>query len=98
MPYQSDEAQEFLEEEFEDPGFTLYLVEDGKIFFGNRAAEEAARKMKMSGPAVSLAVATYPYLVKIFSILSGRSGVKQPVCDSDKCTRRNESGGVKERG
>lgn len=97
LPYQSEEAQQFLEREFQDPGFTLYLVEDEKVFFGNRAAEEAARKMKMPGPTVSLAFATYPHLVKLFSILSRRTGVRQPVCDGDKCLRRNESGGVKER-
>jgi predicted DCC family thiol-disulfide oxidoreductase YuxK len=97
IPYQSEEAQEFLEGEFQEPGFTLYLIEDEKIFFGDMAAEEAAEKMKMPGPIVSLAVVSYPFLVKLFSVLSGRSGVSQPVCDKEKCVRRNKSGGVKER-
>lgn len=98
ISYESEKAQEILEEEFEDPGFTFYLVEEDKIYFGDRAAQRIAEKLYRSKILGKIFLKFYPHLSKVFSVLSGRKGVRQPECDEEKCLINKESGGVVQRG
>ncbi len=93
--YQSDEARELLDETFEDPGFTLYLFEEDTVYWGSEAAERISEHLGIPGVLRPAVVGTYPHLVKLFSILSGRSGVRQPVCDNERCYHNSETGGSK---
>ncbi len=95
LPYQSDEARKLLEESFEDPGFTLYLFEDDTVYWGSSAAERTSEHLGIPGFLRPAVVSTYPYLVRVFSVLSRRSGVRQPVCDNDRCYHNSRTGGSK---
>lgn len=98
ISYDSEEAQKILEEEFEDPGFTFYLVEEDKIYFGDRAAQRIAEKLYRSKILGKIFLKLYPHLSKVFSVLSGRTSVRQPECDEEKCLINKENGGVVQRG
>lgn len=95
MPYQNEEAQDMLEEAFEDPGFTLYLFEDDRVYWGREAARMAAKKTLLPSIALGPVINFYPWLVKLFSELGGRREVKHPVCRSDRCIVAEEGGGMK---
>lgn len=97
ISYESQEAKEILEEEFEDPGFTFYLIEEEKIYFGNRAAQRIAEKLYRSKIAGKFFLKTYPYLSKLFSILSRRTNLSQPECTDEKCLINTKDGGIVER-
>jgi len=97
MPYSSEEAQEILRQEFSDPGFTFYLVEDEKVFFGDKAAERTAEKFWRSKTLGKFFLKTYPALSKFFSVLSRRKGVKQPECGDERCLVNRKDGGVIQR-
>lgn len=97
LSYSSDQAKKLLEEEFEDPGFTFYLFEEDKIYFGDKAAERTAEKFYRSKIAGKFFLKSYPYLSRLFSILSRRSGIRQPECSDGKCIMKSGSGGVAER-
>lgn len=97
ISYESDEAQKTLEKEFEDPGFTFYLVEDEKIYFGDRAAQRTAEKLYRSKIIGKSFLELYPYLSKLFSVLSRRTGVEQPECSGERCVINQETGGIIER-
>ena len=97
ISYDSNEAQQILEKEFEDPGFTFYLVEDEEIYFGDRAAQRTAEKLYRSRIAGKIFMHLYPSLSRLFSILSRRKGVRKPECRDEKCIVNTESGGLVER-
>lgn len=97
LPYGSDHAKKLLEDEFDDPGFTFYLFEEDKIYFGDRAAERTAGKFYRSKIAGKFFLKSYPYLSRFFSILSRRTGIRQPECSDGKCIMKSGSGGVAER-
>lgn len=97
VPYSSEKAQKILEKEFSDPGFTFYLVEEEKIFFGDKAAERTAEKFWRSKILGKFFLKTYPALSKLFSVLSRRKGVKQPECSDGRCLVNRKDGGVIER-
>lgn len=97
LSFQSDEATELLEEEFEDPGFTFYLVQDSKIYYGDRAAQKTAEKLYRSKIFGKIFLILYPYLSKLFSVLSRRRGVKLPECTDERCLVDTGTGGVLER-
>ena len=97
ISYKSDQAKKLLKEEFEDPGFTFYLFEGDQVFFGDKAAERTAEKFYRSKIAGKFFLKAYPSLSKLFSILSRRTGVKQPECKEGKCIVKSGSGGVVER-
>ena len=97
ISYESDEAQKILEKEFEDPGFTFYLVEDEKIYFGDRAAQRTAEKLYRSKIIGKSFLELYPYLSKLFSVLSRRTDVEQPECSGERCIINQETGGIIER-
>ncbi len=97
ISFDSEEAQKILEKEFKDPGFTFYLVEEEKIYFGDRAAQRTAEKLYRSKIAGKIFLKLYPYLSKTFSVLSRRTGVKQPECSSERCIVNQENGGIIER-
>jgi len=94
VPYDSEEVKVFLESEFEDPGFTFYLVEDDKIYFGDRAAQRIAEKLYRSRMSGKFFLKTYPYFSKVFSVISGRANINQPVCTDERCLVNTEKGGV----
>jgi len=54
IPYSSEQAKKLLEDEFDDPGFTFYLFDEDKIYFGDRAAERTAEKFYRSEKAGKL--------------------------------------------
>lgn len=95
--YDSDKAQNILEEEFEDPGFTFYLVEDKKIYFGDRAAQRTAEKFYRSKIVGEVFLKLYPSLSKLFSVLTRRTEIEQPECSSERCVVNQEEGGIVER-
>lgn len=97
LSYSSEKAQEILEKEFSDPGFTFYLVEDERIFFGDKAAERTAVKFWRSKTLGKFFLKTYPALSKFFSVLSRRQGVKQPKCSGGRCLVNRKDGGVIQR-
>ena len=97
MAYSSSSAQEILEKEFEDPGFTFYMIGDQKVYFGDKAAQEIAVRLYRSKIAGKLFLNLYPYLSKIFSVLSGRRSISQPTCTEDRCIVKGQTGGVVER-
>jgi|GEM_PF-1597790 len=97
ISYQSEEAQKLLEEEFTDPGFTFFLFEEDKIFYGDRAAKRTAEKLYRSKILGKLFYKLYPYLSKIFSFLSRRPEIENPECDQGRCIIENKNGGVVKR-
>ncbi|MDY6788368.1 MAG: hypothetical protein SVV03_00225 [Candidatus Nanohaloarchaea archaeon] len=72
LEYRSDEAQDMLKETFKDPGFTLYLFGESKVYYGSKAAEKTGELLNLPRFLVSFFSKAYPYLVKLFSILSFR--------------------------
>jgi len=94
ISYDSEEAKKILEQEFEDPGFTFYLVEEDKIYFGDKAAQRIAEKLYRSKILGKTFLKLYPYLSKLFSVLSRREGIRQPICDEERCVVNKENGGV----
>lgn len=94
VPFRSEEAQEILQREFSDPGFTFYLVEEEKIYFGDRAAQRIAEKLYRSETIGKFFMKIYPYLSKLFSVLSRRTEVRQPECSEKRCQISSEDGGV----
>ncbi len=94
--YRSDKAQEILKESFDEPGFTLYLFSDEKIFYGNEAAKKTADIIGMPNFMARFFSTVYPFLVKIFSILSFRTRkMKMPKDYSCRsCKLDEESGGM----
>lgn len=97
ISYQSDEAQKMLERELNDPGFTFYLFEDQKIFYGDKAAQRTAEKLYRSKILGKLFYRLYPSLAKLFSTLSRRPEIESPQCEGDRCIIQQEHGGVIER-
>ena len=97
VPYSSDRAQRILEKEFDDPGFTFYLIEEEKIYFGDRAAQRIAEKLYRSRAAGKIFLKLYPFLSRLFSVLSRRPGTRQPECSGERCRINTEDGGVIER-
>jgi predicted DCC family thiol-disulfide oxidoreductase YuxK len=96
IPYQSERAQEMLENEFDEPGFTMYFFEDDKVYWGQEAAREIAKKSFIPVLLVWPAVRFYPQLKRLFTLLTDRSNVSNPVCNSDECEINREDGGIKE--
>lgn len=97
ISYQSKEAQELLEKEFNDPGFTFFLFEEDKIFYGDRAAQRTAEKLYRSKILGKIFYRLYPILSKIFSFLSRRPGIENPKCDGERCIIQQKNGGIIER-
>ncbi|NMJ92675.1 hypothetical protein GLT81_00260 [Nanohaloarchaea archaeon] len=97
MAYGSSSAQEILEKEFEDPGFTFYMIGDQKVYFGDKAAQEIAVRLYRSKIAGRIFLNLYPYLSRTFSVLSGGRSISQPTCTEDRCVVMSQNGGVVER-
>lgn len=92
--YQTDDVQDLLDATFPDPGFTLYLFTEDTVYWGSAAAERAAEQLRFPQILVRLITRLYPALVRLFSILSRRSGVSQPTCTCDTGVTNARSGGV----
>ena len=97
IPYQSEEAQELLEKEFNDPGFTFFLFEEDKIFYGDRAAKRTAEKLYRSKILGKIFYKLYPTLSRLFSFLSRRPEIENPQCDGERCIKENKNGGIVQR-
>jgi predicted DCC family thiol-disulfide oxidoreductase YuxK len=97
MAYNSSSAQEILEKEFEDPGFTFYMISDQKVYFGDKAAQKIAVRLYRSKIAGKVFLNLYPYLSKTFSVLSGGRSISQPTCTEDRCIVKGQTRGVVER-
>ncbi len=95
--YNSELAQQLLEEEFDDPGFTFYLFEKDKIYYGDHAAKRTAERLYRSKTLGGLFYRLYPSLSKFFTVLSRRTGVKNPECSGDRCLIQSDTGGVVKR-
>lgn len=95
IPFQSEEAQKKLKEAFEDPGFTLFLFEDEKVFWGREAARRVAEKSFIPGFIAWPGIRFYPELRKLFSFLSDRAEVREPVCETQSCVVNHKDGGIK---
>ncbi|EGQ43286.1 MAG: hypothetical protein J07AB43_12760 [Candidatus Nanosalina sp. J07AB43] len=97
LAYNSSSAQEILEKEFDDPGFTFYMINSKKVYFGDRAAQEIAVRLYKSKIAGKIFLNLYPYLSKTFSVLSGRGNTAQPTCSEERCIAKSQIGGVVQR-
>lgn len=97
ISYQSEKAQKLLEEEFNDPGFTFFLFEKEKIFYGDRAAKRTAEKLYRSKILGKIFYKLYPTLSRLFSFLSRRPEIENPQCDGERCIIENKNGGIIER-
>jgi len=97
ISYQSEEAQKLLKEEFDDPGFTFFLFEDEKIFYGDQAAKRTAEKLYRSKIIGKIFYELYPSLSKLFAFLSKRPGIENPKCDGERCLIQQNNGGIVER-
>jgi len=92
--HQDESVQELLEATFPEPGFTLFFYTDEMVYWGSAAAEAVADRLGFPQPLTGLVAQGYPYLVRIFSLLSRRSGVRQPSCTCDTCVTNAEGGGL----
>ena len=97
VSYQSEEAQKLLEKEFNDPGFTFFLFEEKKIFYGDRAAQRTAEKLYRSKIFGKIFYRLYPTLSRLFSFLSRRPSIENPECDGERCIIQQKNGGIIER-
>lgn len=97
-PYQSEAVQDLLADTFDDPGFTLYLfdTDTATVYWGSAAARHTGKLLHLPTPVTWIVTRLYPYLVNLFSILSGRSGVRQPACTCNTCATERNSGGSQE--
>jgi predicted DCC family thiol-disulfide oxidoreductase YuxK len=95
VPYQSETAQEMLEDSFEDPGFTMYLFKDQNVYWGKEAARRVAYLDIIPFFVLWPAVRFYPQLRKVFSMLSDRAQIQKPACSSESCQINHENGGIK---
>lgn len=95
LPYDTDKARKRIQDAFEEPGFTLYLFDDDRVYWGRQAAKKVAEKTAVPYTLLHPVIASYPYLVRLFSVLSSRAGVEQPECDSERCLANEEGGGMK---
>jgi hypothetical protein len=73
------------------------MIGDQKVYFGDKAAQRIAVRLYRSKIAGKVFLNLYPYLSKTFSVLSGRTDVKQPECSGDRCIINRKSGGIIER-
>jgi len=95
LPYESEKAQEMLESAFEDPGFTLYLFEEESVYWGREAARRTLERTSLPKNLFLPFIRFYPQFVRTFSVLSGRNGVREPVCTSERCLSNEKGGGRK---
>lgn len=96
-PYQSEEIDDLLDTAFHDPGFTLYLFYGETVYWGSEAAEKTASILHLPSPVSRIIYRAYPYLVRLFTILSRREQeVALPSCTGDVCTSETGTGGTKD--
>jgi predicted DCC family thiol-disulfide oxidoreductase YuxK len=97
QPYQSGATEDLLDTAFHDPGFTLYLFYGDQVYWGSEAAEKTTSILHLPRPVSRVIYRAYPYLVRLFTILSQREQeVALPSCTGDVCTSETGTGGTKD--
>lgn len=94
IEYGSKEAREMVEAAFDDPGFTLYLFENNRVYWGREVARRIFKRVGLPARVSMPFIRLYPEFVRLFSAIRGRSSFRQPVCGSDRCMATEESGGM----
>lgn len=96
LDFGSSDAQKLLEDEFEDPGFTLYLFEDDTVYFGGEASRRVAERAKLPRFLAEFVSRHYLQLAGLLSILTRRRrSVERPSCNGE--CRFHRGGGSKQR-
>jgi predicted DCC family thiol-disulfide oxidoreductase YuxK len=96
LDFDSSDAQRLLEDEFEDPGFTLYLFEEDTVYFGGEASRRVAERVGLPQFLAELVSRHYLQLAGLLSVLTGRRrSVELPSCNGE--CRVHRGGGSKPR-
>lgn len=96
LDFDSSDAQRLLENEFEDPGFTLYLFEEDTVYFGGEASRRVAERVGLPQFLAELVSRHYLQLAGLLSVLTGRRrSVELPSCNGE--CRVHRGGGSKPR-